>query len=348
MRRAILSLLFLGAVVAMVIVLREDLPQPPQPTPVQPEPQAVVRSVVTGLDWRKVALPEGTDQVHRSAVDLDRAIFPVQGADGVRRIVTRSSAAVVTEVARGKGPSPLGAALDGAQLVSYEVSGLTRLSTVDLRTAVRSEAIEQFPAETVAIAGGSVALLDGDRCLHFLDVVTLRDKIRHCAATGWSISFLTAEMDTVQWRETSPGDACATWFRLEKDTPKVVETGQRACRAATLVLDAGWEVTADFPAYELGVLYPGPLVARQADREIALDTTVVDVHPCGAHVYWLSKPNNASQQGELARWRPGQTVVEVVSVGDGGAAASPRCVNGVLNVATYGSGAPQLWTLPNP
>jgi hypothetical protein len=344
MRKAILSLLFLGAVVAVVIVLRNDLPEPPPPPAVQAQPAPVVRAAVTGLDWQRVTLPDGTDQVHRAAVDLQQGVFPVQGSDGVQRIVTRSAAAVVTEVARGSRP-----ALDGTQVVSYEVSGdATQVSTVDLKSPAHSETRLPFPAETIAVAAGSVALLDGDRCLHFLDVVSLHERTRHCAAPDWSISFLTAENDTVQWRETKAGDACATWFRLDKDKPQVVETSQRACRAATLVLYAGWEVTADFPAYELGVLYPGPVVARQGEREIALDTTVLDVHPCGGHVYWLSKPSNASQQGELARWTPGQTKVEVLSVGDGGAASPPRCVNGVLNVVTYGVGVPQLWTLPNP
>jgi hypothetical protein len=344
MRKAIVGLLSLGAVVAVVIVLRNDLPKPPPPPPAQAQPAPVVRTAVTGLDWKQVALPDGTDQVHRAAVDLEQAVFPVQGSDGVQRIVTRSAAAVVTEVARGSRP-----ALDGTQVVSYEVSGdSTQVSTVDLKSPARSEVRLPFAAETIAVAAGSVALLDGDRCLHFHDVVSLREKTRHCAAPGWSISFLTAENDTVQWRETKPDDACATWFRLGKDKPQIVETGQRACRAASLILYADWEVTADFPAYELGVLYPGPLVARQDDREIALDVTVLDVHPCGGHVYWLSKPTGSNRQGELTRWTPGQTKVEVLSVGDGDAASPPRCVNGVLNVVTYGSAAPQLWTLQNP
>ena len=138
------------------------------------------------------------------------------------------------------------------------------------------------------------------------------------------------------------------WFRLTNGVPERLRTSERACRAAALVVYADWEITADFPPYEVGVLYPGPLLARRGDREIALDTTVLDVHPCGGHVYWLSKPSNGNQQGELARWRPGDTSVEVLGVGTGGSASPPRCVNGVLNVATYGSGPPQLWILPNP
>jgi hypothetical protein len=348
MRKAIVSLLFLVAVAAVVIVLRNDLPEPPRPEPVRPSPQPVTRAVADGLPWQQVALPDGTDQVHRSAVDLDQAVFPVQGADGARRIVVRTATAV-TEVARSSGATPLVSTLDGPGLVSYAVSdGATHLSSVDVKTGARAETDVGFPAETVAVAGGTAALLSGDKCLHLLDARTLRAESTHCAEPDWAISFLTAEKNAVQWRETRPEEACAVWFHLIDGKAERLDTSERACQTAALVMYADWEITADFPRYELGVLYPGPLVARRGDREVALDTTVLDVHPCGGHVYWLSKPSGSNQQGELARWRPGDTTVEVVKVGTGSGASPPVCVNGVLNVATYGSGPPQLWTLAQP
>jgi hypothetical protein len=244
----------------------------------------------------------------------------------------------------------LNATLDGGRLVMYEVTaGVTKLSTVDLTTGRRTESTLGFPAEAIVVEAGSVAAQENLRCLTILDAVTLARRTRHCAPLGWSASLLTAETDAVQWRETTPIDSCARWFHLDAHgTPQQVQAGDQACRAASLILAGDWEVTAAFPPYELGALYPGPLVARRGDREIALDATVLDVHACGEHVYWLSKPSNADQRGELVRWTPGEARVDTLSVGPAGSAAPPRCVNGVLNVVTYGPGAPQLWTLTNP
>jgi hypothetical protein len=357
MRRGLLGVLFLLVVAAAVVVLRQGLPSPaPKPqdqATVGPQPEPVERTGVANLGWRSVALPSDTEQPHRSSVDLEHMVFPVRGADGVRRVVSQptSAATAATEIDRGNGgPDPLNATLDGEHLVVSEVStGRTRLSTVDLTTGAHTISAEDFPAETVAVAAGSVAIQESTECLTVLDTATLKKRARHCTAPGWSISLLTAETDAVEWRETTSGDHCAVWFRLAPDgTPQQLPTGPRACRAASLIRAAGWEMTAEFPQYEVGVLIPGPLIARNGDRELALDTLVVDVHSCGGHVYWLSKPGNADQRGELARWTPGDNRVEMLSVGSTGNASTPRCVNGVLNVVTYGVGPPQLWILPNP
>jgi hypothetical protein len=249
------------------------------------------------------------------------------------------------------GPNPLTATLDGARLVvSEEADGHTYVSAVDLTKGNRTASANGFEPGIVAAAAGLVAVQEGDACLTVLDAVTLTARLRHCAGPGWYMSLLTAEANALQWRETTPASPCAVWFRLDaQGTPQRLETGERACRAAGLIRIAGWEVTPDFPAYEMGVLYPGPLVASRAGREIALDSTVLDVHACGGHVYWQSMPVNSSQGGQLLRWTPGETRVEAVSVGDGGpAAATPRCVNDVLNVVTYDAGSPRLWILPNP
>jgi hypothetical protein len=356
MRRAVVGVLFVLAVVTAVVVLRNGLPAPVSTGPDQqqvtaePVPEPVVRTVVSGMDWRQVPLPGDIDQAHLSEVDGSHAVFPVRGTDGVRRLVSRSGD-VDSEVGRGSGGSePLNATLDGGRLVVYEVTaGVTKLSTVDLATGSRAESTLGFPAEAIVVSAGSVAAQENLRCLTFLDTVTLDRRSRRCVALGWSISLLTAETDAVQWRETTSVDPCTKWFHLDPSgTPQQVQAGQQACRAASLVRAGDWELTAAFPPYELGALYPGPLVARRGNREIALDATVLDVHTCGGHVYWLSKLGNADQRGELVRWTPGEARVDTLSVGPAGSAAPPRCVNGVLNVVTYGPGAPQLWTLMNP
>jgi hypothetical protein len=347
MRRAIVGALFVVAVVVLVVVLRNGLPTE-KPAVAVPGPESVTRTKVTGPEWRQVPLPPDTDQAHRAAADLVHGVFPVLGADGVRRLLSRSAAAD-TEVAHGSG-GPLTVALDGARVVvSEEASGRTNVSTVDLAKGARTASADGFEAGTVAAAAGMVAVQEGDTCVTLLDVATLNPRLHQCTEPGWFMSLLTAEENTLQWRETTPDSPCNVWFRVDaKGIPQRLDTGERACRSASLIRLAGWEVTPDFPAYEMGVLYPGPLIASRGGRQIELDSTVLDVHACGGHVYWLSKPVNSSQQGELTRWTPGDTRVEVLGVGESGAASQPRCVNGVLNVVTYGAGSPQLWILPNP
>ncbi|MEV4314170.1 hypothetical protein [Actinocrispum sp. NPDC049592] len=342
MRKGIIGALFVVAVVVLVIVLRNGLPKPQQAAP---GPEQVSRTVVSGLAWRQVALPDGTDQAHRSAADLSHAVFPVRGADGERQLLSRSSDAV-TEVAHG--PDPLVGTLDGSRLVvDSEIAGRTTVSTVDLGRGVRTARAGGFEAGGVAVAAGVVAVQEGDSCLTFLDVASLNPRSRHCSAPGWAISLLTAETDSVQWKETGQGD-CGVWYRLDdKDQPQRMPTGGRACRAASVIEFGGWEVTTDYPAYDLGILYPGPLVAWRDGREIALDSTVLDVHACGKHVYWLSKPVGRDQTGELVRWTPGEARIEALTVGEPGTTSPARCVNGVLNVVVYGS-TPHLWILPDP
>jgi hypothetical protein len=329
MRRGIVGALFVVAVVVLVVVLRNGLPEE-KPAVAVPGPESAVRTAVTGLAWRQVPLPAATDQAYRSAVDLDHGVFPVRGTDGVRRLLSRS-ADVDAEVAQGT--SPLTATLDGTRLVvSEQAADKMNVSTVDLTRGVRT-----------ASAGGVVAVQEGDTCVTLLDAATLNARFHQCTGPGWFMSLLTAEGDALQWRETTPESPCNVWFRVGQDgVPQRVTAGERACRSASLIRIAGWEVTPDFPAYERGILFPGPLIASRDGREIELDSTVLDVHACGGHVYWLSKPAN-----QLARWTPGETHVDMLSVGDSGEASPPRCVNGVLNVVTYGD-SPQLWILPDP
>lgn len=299
-----------------------------------------MRVRATGLEWRQIALPEAIEQVHKSAADVERAIFPVAGQDGTHQLVNNNGVVV----ARGK--ESLTATLEGARVVVHE-SDTGRVSTVDSATGAVTGEFAGPKTAVVAHAVGAVGVQVNDRCLEILDASTLKTVTLHCAPEGWAISLLTAEMEGVQWREAKPDVHCARWFQVTPPfVPQVLITGERSCRAAVLVRTADWELTADFPPYEVGVLTPGPLVARRDNREITLDTAALDVHACGGRIYWLSRPTD-EQQGELVRWTPGDTKVEVLEVGTGSAAPS-RCVNGVLNVVTYGGGRPRLWALDAP
>ena len=131
----------------------------------------------------------------------------------------------------------------------------------------------------------------------------------------------------------------------------MLQVGPAAGRAAVLLRVDGWEITADFPPYETGAPYPGPLVAHKDDRRMTLDASVLQAHVCGRHLYWLSQPGLPAQRGDLLRWAPGADRVERLTIGGDGlrhAAAPPRCVNGVLNVLTTVDGARRLWLLPSP
>jgi hypothetical protein len=174
-----------------------------------------------------------------------------------------------------------------------------------------------------------------------------------CDQQDGTPALLGAETDGVHWRDTKADGSCGGWYRLGPDgTQERLDVTEDECHAASLALVGGWRVFAAFPKYETGSVYSGPLVARRGDREIVLDNTVMDAHVCGAHLYWLSTPNNASpSQGHLVRWTPGDNNVQeftsIPSAGLATTAASPRCVNGVLNFATYDNG-PRLWKLSNP
>ncbi|MET0135882.1 MAG: hypothetical protein ABW215_20065 [Kibdelosporangium sp.] len=352
MRRAILGGLFVLVVIAAVLVLRQA-PPAPQPTPdtgtVAMPPEPVTRTAVTDVPWLEQPLPQEVDQAHRSEVDRGHGYFPVRGQDGVRRFISRT-AGPPTEIARGTGTEPLIATLDGPRLIVHEVSGgKTAIFSINSDAGARTTTTLDFPATAVAVAGGFVGAQDTDRCLTILEATWLNPWGVHCAAPNRSISLLTAERDSVQWRETTSGEQCATWYRLTiGGTAEQLNTSDRACRAASLIRTNGWELTADFPPYEAGVLTPGPLVARLGTRQIALDNFVLDVHPCGGHVYWLSKPGNDDERGDLNRWVPGESRVEVLTIEPGANSSPPRCVNGVLNMVTYGTGSPRLWILYNP
>ncbi|ONI79903.1 hypothetical protein ALI144C_24555 [Actinosynnema sp. ALI-1.44] len=346
MRRGWIGLAALAAVVLVVVLLREPPAkplEPPPPAAATPLVMDAQRVAVPGgkLNWREVPLPAGVGQADRSVVDVERAVFPVVAQDGSHRLVTKDG----SEVARGG--ETLSATLDGTRLVVHEVEA-GRLSTVDLATGARAERSTGVGPGPVAVAAGVVVVQRSDQCLVVLDAATLEPKMDRCAQDGTTVSLLTAELDAVQWREVRSGEHCVRWFRMGASlTPEAVSTGERACRAAVLLHTADWELTADFPPYEVGVANPGPLVARRANMEVVLDANAAGVHSCGGRVYWLSQAVGTERRGQLARWTPGQTRVDVVEISEGSASPS-RCVNGVLNVVTHAGDRPRLWTLADP
>ncbi|MCE7003961.1 hypothetical protein LWC34_14140 [Kibdelosporangium philippinense] len=341
MRRGWIGAVALAAAVVVAVLVLRDPPPPRAPETPVPQVEQANRVPLTGLPWRQVPLPSGIEHPHHSAVDAEQSVFPQAASDGTHLLVNHNGVTIA------RGEESLTATLEGARVVVHETN-TGNLSTVDLATGYQTGEFTGPNTALVAHAVGAVVVQENDQCLTILDASTLKTVTRHCAPDGWAISLLTAEMDGVQWREARPQEHCARWFQLTPPfTPQPLITGERACRAAVLVRTADWELTADFPPYEVGVLNTGPLVARRETREITLDTTALDVHACGGRIYWLSKPTGADQKGELVRWTPGDNKVQVLKVGTG-SASSPRCVNGVLNVVTYGEGQPQLWALNEP
>jgi len=347
MRKGLVGVLILVAVVVGVIVLRRPEPPPaavPSPEPAHQEP--VTRTPVT-LNWHEVPLVPDTQQVTDALADDQHGVFPVSGP----RLVKADG----TELVRGT--QPLKSALDGSTLVAIEVvTGHTKLSTVDLTTGQPQSRTLDFAAQGSAIGGGFAVLQNDAHCLTTVNVHTLTEVLSMCDAQGGTFALLGGETDGVQWRVNKADGGCGGWFRLGPDgVQERMDVAEDECRAASLVRIGGWRVFAAFPRYETGALYPGPLVARRGSREIALDNTVMDVHACGGHLYWLSKPTNLGpSQGNLVRWMPGDNDVQEFDsylppqqMSRSTSAASPKCVNGVLNFATYDSG-PQLWKLPNP
>ncbi|SMC72225.1 hypothetical protein [Kibdelosporangium aridum] len=340
MRRGWIGAAALAAVVVVAVLVLRDPPPPRDPVPPALQVEQARRVPLTGLNWRPVSLPTAIEHPHRSAVDTERALFPITQPDGTHLLVNN------TGVVLARGNEGLTATLEGARVVVHETN-TGRVSTVDAATGGLTGEFTGPKTALVAHAVGAVVVQENDQCLQILDASTLKVVTRHCAPPGWAISLLTSELDGVQWREARPDQHCARWFQLTPPfTPQALITGERACRAAVLVRTADWELTADFPPYEVGVLHPGPLVARRENREITLDATALDVHACGGRIYWLSKPTGAEQKGELVRWTPGDNTVQVLQVGMG-SASPPRCVNGVLSVVTYGE-RPQLWALDEP
>ncbi|GAB3884559.1 hypothetical protein GCM10029964_045770 [Kibdelosporangium lantanae] len=304
------------------------------------------RTPVT-LDWHEVPLAPDTQQATDALADDQHSVFPVPGPRLVR--------ADGTELLHGSGP--MRTALDGTTLVAVEVvTGHTKLSTLDLATGQPRSVTLDFAAEGSAIGGGFAVLQKDAHCLTVVNVHTLSGFLDTCDAQGGTFALLGAETDGVQWRLNKPDGGCGGWFHLGQDgTQQRLDVTEDECRAASLVQVGGWRVFAAFPRYETGSLYPGPLVARRGSREIALDNTVMDVHACGGHVYWLSKPTNENPgQGNLVRWMPGDNDIQEFDsyipprqMSTATVAASPRCVNGVLDFVTY-TGGSRLWKLSNP
>ncbi len=271
------------ALVAAVLALRA-----PAPTPPPPGTERVERATVEATGWRLVPAPEGVEP-RRMFLDGDRVVV----ADGM--IESRA--------------------------VEHNADAL---SIVDLNTGVRESAPGHPANGPFVVTQRAVVVQDGLRCLEFIDPGVLERRSRHCAAEGSEISLLSAEPGGPQWREVAPGESCAAWFRLGGDgTPQRLDVGEPACRSALLVRTGGWELTAEFPPYQMGVAHPGPLVAHRAGREIILDSSVVDIRVCGVGVYWLSGA------GGLVQWRPGEGRVEVRELAG---ARTLRCVNGTLSV----------------
>lgn len=349
MRKGWIGLAALAAAVVFAVVLLREPPAakpspPPAPTatePSVPRTREASRNTVFRLNWREVPLPAGVEQPERSVVDAERAVFPVLGSDGAHRLVTKDG----VEVARGA--EPLTAMLDGGRLVVWEADA-GRLSTVDLATGARSGPYLGAKPGPVAGALGVVVVQRSEQCLTFLDAATLEPRMDQCAQETVAVSLLTSEFGAVQWRQARPDERCARWFRMSTPyMPEVVSTGERGCRAAVLLHAGEWELTADFPPYEVGVANPGPLVARKGEWVWVLDASALGVHTCGGRVYWVSHAVGAERRGRLVRWAPGDPSVEVLEVGSGDVSPS-RCVNGVVNVVTHGADRPRLWTLAEP
>lgn len=346
MRKGLVGVLILAAVVVGVVVLRRPEPPPAAVPPPQPRLESVTRTPVT-LNWHEVPLAADTQQVTDALADDQHSVFPVSGPRLVR--------ADGTELVRGNGP--LKSALDGSTLVAVEVTtDHTRLSTVDLITGQPRSLTLDFSAQAAAIGGGFAVLQNNEHCLTMVNVHTLTGTMDTCDNQGGTHTLLGAETDGVQWRVAKADGSCGGWYRLGPDgAQERLDVTEDECRAASLVKVDGWRVFAAFPKYETGALYPGPLIARRGGREIALDNTVMDVHACGGHLYWLSKPTTLGRnQGNLVRWMPGDNDVQEFdsymppqAMSTSRSAASSRCVNGLLNFSTYDNG-PQLWKLPNP
>jgi hypothetical protein len=352
MRKGLVALLIVAAVVVGVVVLRR--PEPPPVTGPPPTRLETVTYTSVTMNWHEVPLAPGTKQVTRAAADGQHSFFPVAGQDGVNQLVRADG----TELVRGSGGiEPLNGALDGTTLVATEIVGnRTKLSTVDMVTGQPRQHTFDFAAEAVIVAGGFAVLQQNGHCLTTINVHTLAGVTDLCDPQGGTFALLSAETDGVHWRVTKANNECGGWFRLGPDgRTERLDAADDECRAANLGQLDGWRVFAAFPRYETGSLSPGPLMARRGDREILLDNTVMDVHVCGGHVYWLSKPSSADPgQGWLSRWMPGDNDVQVFhsilppeASTFANQAATPRCVNDVLDFVTYDAG-PRLWQLATP
>jgi hypothetical protein len=361
---ALVLLVILAAAAAM---LRGQLSPPPQSENVPDPPGAwpverLPRVIAPAKAWREIPLPAGFDTGTQPAADLMRQVSLAHGDDGAWRIlltpartaaeppVTTAAEPPVTTVAELPAGAVRTRLVDRYLVVQREVRpGVTELSTLDLATGVRRTAPDQLLPDPMAATASVIAVAANEQCLLVFELASLSRLASHCADPGWSISLLTAEADGPQWRQTAVGQPCARWFGLDQaGVSRPLPTGEAACRAAVLLRVDGWELTADFPPYEVGVAHPGPLMARGHDRWLTLDASVLELQLCGRHVYWLSQPDISGQRGALARWAPGAERIEVIPFGEERLAAPPRCVNGVLNALTTASDTTRLWILPNP
>ncbi len=281
------SRLVWAAVAVVTLTVAVLVLRAPAPAPEPPAAERAERVTVSAADWRQVPVPPGGD-ARRTFVDGD-AVHTADGLLGTRRLVR-----------------------DG-----------DTLSTVD-RDVTLSTAGHPATGPFV-VTEDALVLQDGPRCLQIVDPATLVERRRHCAQENAEISLLSDETDGAQWRETAPGEPCAAWYRLGAGlVPQRLAVGEPACRSALLVRADGWELTAEFPPYQMGVAHPGPLLAHRDGREITLDSSAVDVQACGSDVYWLS----GAGRGTLVRWRPGDVRVEVTELVE---PTSLRCVEGALN-----------------
>ncbi len=350
-RKAVAGLVFVFALVVTVVLLR-DPPSAPDggPSAIAPPPQAVTRAPLGGLPWRSAALPPDVDLARDSSFDGEHAVFPVRGADGVRRLVVANGAGEVVRSVPGANGGPVRGVVTGSTLVvrDEDPSGAARLFTVDLRTGAERVLAGRIAVGALAVADDVVVVQEGQQCLRVFPADA--EQTTHCPPDGWAISLLTSGPHEVQWRETSPDEPCATWFRLGAGgAPERVPAGEGACRAAAAAWFDGWEITTGVTPYEAGAAYPGPLVARRDGREVALDTTVLDAQVCGRHLYWLSRPRYPDQLGDLVRWRPGEDRVEVLDTGGPpGGTRPPRCVGGALSAVTAGKEPPSVLALVDP
>ncbi|HET8642064.1 MAG TPA: hypothetical protein VFM37_08995 [Pseudonocardiaceae bacterium] len=361
MRSRVAWLLLVPILVAAVAVLRSQSALPdrgpatapgptvvPTPAP-RVAPPSVPRVIGGPLNWREVPLPADSEPGSEPAADLERQVFHTTQGDGVRRIVVAGAA--VGELP----PGQIRSRLVGRHLVvQREVApGVSELSALDLTAGQWRTASGHLSVRQLAAGGRFVVVPADERCMVVHELATLARLARYCADPGRFVSLLTAEDGGPQWRESAPGRPCARWLRLDRSgVPRVLRAGPAACRAAVLLTLDGWELTADFPPYETGAAYPGPLIAHMDDRGLTLDASVLQPQACGRHVYWLSRPRTKDQRGALARWAPGADRVELLTPGNDerlrADAAPPRCVNGVLNVLTTAAGDTRLWLLPTP
>src|SRR4051794_10297635 len=210
MRKGLVGVVILAAVVVGVFVLRR--PSPPPAAAVPPAPQqhqeSVTRTPVT-LDWHEVPLAAGTEQVTDALADDQHTVFPVSGP----RLVTKDG----TELVRGSG-GPLKSSLDGATLVTVEVTAdHTRLSTVDLTTGRPQSVTLDFAAQAAAVSGGYAVLQNGN-CQTTVNVRALdRISMSMCDQQDGTPALLGAETDGVHWRDTKADGSCGGWYRLGPD-----------------------------------------------------------------------------------------------------------------------------------